>query len=140
MYKRVIAFRRTHPILSKERFYTDAEIRWFNHQQGSPNWADPKEKHLACLIQEDGQSCSFPDVQRRHRAEPISVCPSPPQGLRWHRAVDTSRLAPQDLCPNGEEAPIDHSKAYRLEPRTSAILLARRTDSQERPMALTESQ
>jgi glycogen operon protein len=135
----VIAFRRAHPILSKERFYTDAEIRWFNPKQGSPNWADPKEKHLACLIQEDGQTALFLMFNADTSGTEFGF-PSPPQGFRWHRAVDTSRLAPQDLCPNGEEAPIDHSKAYRLEPRTSAILLARRTDSQERPMALTESQ
>ena len=42
----MIAFRRAHPILSKEQFYTDAEIHWFGPQGGSPNWADPKEKHL----------------------------------------------------------------------------------------------
>jgi len=46
----MIAFRRAHPILSKGQFYTDAEICWFNRQQGSPNWADLKCKKLACLI------------------------------------------------------------------------------------------
>ena len=48
----MIAFRRAHPILSKEQFYTDAEIRWFGPQGGLPNWADPK-KTLACLIHEE---------------------------------------------------------------------------------------
>ena len=52
----MIAFRRAHPILSKEQFYTDAEIHWFGPQGGSPNWADPKEKQFACLIHEDEQS------------------------------------------------------------------------------------
>ena len=44
----MMAFRRAHPILSKEQFYSDAEILWFNPQQGSPNWADPKGKELGC--------------------------------------------------------------------------------------------
>ena len=51
----MIAFRRAHPILSKERFYTDAEIHWFGPQGGLPSWADPKEKQFACLIHEDEQ-------------------------------------------------------------------------------------
>jgi isoamylase len=51
----MIAFRRAHPILSKEQFYTDAEIHWFGPQGGLPNWADPKEKQFACLIHEDEQ-------------------------------------------------------------------------------------
>ena len=51
----MIAFRRAHPILSKEQFYADAEIRWFGPLGGLPNWADPKERQFACLIQEDEQ-------------------------------------------------------------------------------------
>ena len=52
----LIAFRRAHPILSTEQFYTDAEIHWFGPQGGLPNWADPKEKQFACLIHEGEQS------------------------------------------------------------------------------------
>jgi isoamylase len=44
----MIAFRRLHPVLSKEQFYTDAEIEWFGPQGGSPNWFDPKGKAV-CL-------------------------------------------------------------------------------------------
>jgi isoamylase len=52
----MIAFRRLHPVLSKEQFYTDAEIEWFGPRGGSPNWFDPKEKQFACLIHEGEQS------------------------------------------------------------------------------------
>ena len=38
----MIAFRRAHPVLSAEHFYTDAEIHWFGPHGGWPNWADPK--------------------------------------------------------------------------------------------------
>ena len=44
----MIAFRRAHPILSKEQFYTDAEIHWFSPHGGLPNWADAKSKQFAC--------------------------------------------------------------------------------------------
>jgi isoamylase len=49
----MIAFRRAHPILSVEHFYTDAEIHCLVPQGGLPNLSDPKEKRFACLIHED---------------------------------------------------------------------------------------
>ena len=55
--------------------------------------------------------------------------PPLPQGFRWRLAVDTSRSAPQDLFAVGEEPLMDNSKTYRLEARSSAILLARKQES-----------
>ena len=63
----MIAFRRAHPILSKEQFYTDAEIHWFGPRGGLPNWTDPKEKQFACLIYEDERHATLLDVQCRRR-------------------------------------------------------------------------
>ena len=34
----MIAFRDAHPVLSKEQFYTEAEIRWLNAAGGVPDW------------------------------------------------------------------------------------------------------
>ncbi|MCR4299432.1 MAG: glycogen debranching protein GlgX, partial [Gallionella sp.] len=48
----MLAFRSAHPVLSKEQFYTDAEINWFGPQGGLPDWASPKQKQFACLIHE----------------------------------------------------------------------------------------
>jgi len=124
----VIAFRRAHPILSKERFYTVAEIRWFNPQQGSPNWTDPKEKNLACLIQEDGQGALFLMFNAGANGTDFGLPPLP-LGCRWHLAADTSRSSPQDLSAEGQEALVDNSKTYRLEAHSSAILLARKQES-----------
>ena len=42
----MIALRRSHPILSKEQFYTDDEIHWFGPQGKLPNWDDPKKNSL----------------------------------------------------------------------------------------------
>jgi isoamylase len=120
----MIAFRRTHPILSMERFYTDAEIHWFGRYGGAPNWADPKEKQLACLIQEDEQS----DLYLMFNAGVDAVdfrLPAVSSGAGWHLVADTSREAPQDLSAAGEEPPWEDSQTYHLGPRSSAILLAR---------------
>ena len=124
----MMAFRRAHPILSKEQFYTDAEILWFNPQQGSPNWADPKGKELGCLILENGQDRLYLMFNAGPEGTDFGLPPLPP-GCRWHIAVDTSRSAPQDFSAAGEETLLDNSTSYHLKARSSAILLARKQES-----------
>src|SRR5208337_831462 len=46
----MIAFRRAHPVLRREKFYTDAEIKWSAPSGGLPRWTDPLQKSFACLI------------------------------------------------------------------------------------------
>lgn len=123
----MIAFRRAHPILSKERFYTDAEIHWFGPQGGSPNWADPKEKQFACLIYEEEQSALYLMFNADADAV-VFVLPPVSPGAQWCLAVDTSCKAPQDLFAAGAEPLWEDPKTYHLSPRSSAILLVRRTN------------
>ena len=53
------------------------------------------------------------------------VVPAAPKGKRWHGAVDTSRPAPDDICLEGHEKPIEHQESYTLPGRSMAILVAR---------------
>jgi pullulanase/glycogen debranching enzyme len=46
----MIAFRRAHPVLSRETFYTDLSIRFFNPAGETPDWFNPQKKCLGCLI------------------------------------------------------------------------------------------
>jgi glycogen operon protein len=135
----MIAFRRTHPILSKEQFYTDDEIHWFGPQGGSPNWADPKEKQFACLIHEDEQRALWLMFNAGADAVDFGLPPLLP-GAQWRVAVDTSREAPEDLFAAGEEPLWEDPQTYRLNPRSSVILLARRENPQRSQTALTEAE
>jgi isoamylase len=120
----MIAIRRAHPILSKEQFYTDAEVHWFGPRGGLPNWADPKAKKFACLIPEDEQRA--PCLMFNAGADAVEfILPPILPGARWHLAVDTSREAPRDLFAAGEEPLWEGPQTYHLSPRSSAILLAR---------------
>ena len=120
----MIAFRQAHPVLSKEEFYTDAEIHWFSPPGGWPNWTDPQEKRLACLIQEGQHSGLYLMFNATSDAVDFGLLPVPP-GNGWHLAVDTSRNTPQDWFADGEEPRLDNSQAYRLAPQSSAILVVR---------------
>jgi isoamylase len=121
----MISFRRTHPILTKEQFYTEAEIQWYSPQGDIPNWADPKEKQLACLIHEDEQCDLYLMFNAGSEAVEFNLPPLLP-GTQWHLALDTSHEAPQDLFAEGEEQLWENSKTYQLPPQSSAILLRQR--------------
>ena len=120
----MIAFRSAHPILSKEQFYTDAEIQWFGPQGGLPDWADPKEKQFACLIHEGEQSVLYLMFNAGDDAIGFNL-PRAPLEARWRQAVDTARDSPQDLFAAGDEQICADQQTYRLGSRSSAILLAR---------------
>ncbi len=120
----VIAFRRAHPTLSTEQFYTGAEIQWFGPHGGLPNWADSKAQQLACLIHEDAQRTLC--LMFNAGAEVVDFgLPPVLHGARWHLAMDTSHETPEDLFAAGDEPVFDHAHSYHLNPRSSVILVAR---------------
>lgn len=120
----MIAFRRNHPVLSRESFYTDADIRWFGPQGDLPDWADPKSRQFACLVHEDEQRALYLMFNSAEDAIDFSLPPSA-QGTRWYQAVDTAHDAPQDMFAAGDELRCADQQTYRLGSRASAILLAR---------------
>src|SRR5664280_1469516 len=87
----MVEFRRAHPILSKEQFYSDAEIHWFGAHGRLPNWVAPKEKQLACLIHEDAQSALCLMFNAGDEAVDIGL-PHLPAGAQWHLATDLSLI------------------------------------------------
>jgi glycogen operon protein len=124
----ILAFRRDHPILSREQFYTDAEIRWFGPSGGPPNWADPKEKQFGCLIQEDKSQGLCLMFNTGVEAVDFHLPPIR-SGSQWHLAVDTYRQSPHDLFAAGQETPLENPQTYLLNPGSSAILLAQLTEA-----------
>ncbi len=118
----MIAFRRAHPVLRREKFYTDEDLRWFGPDGATPHWADPWQKSFACLIL--GQT--EPDLFLLFNADTRAVdfyLPALPSGKIWHLAVNTSRAAPDDFFDPGNEPSLEGEVGFRLEPRSSAILL-----------------
>jgi isoamylase len=120
----MIAFRRNHPVLSREAFYTEADIRWFNPEGHPPNWSDPAERQLACLLQGQGE----PDLLLMFNAGTQAVMfalPVPPEAERWHLAANTFAPFPHDLFQDGEEIALEERQSFEVGPRSSAILIGR---------------
>ncbi|HEY2466496.1 MAG TPA: glycogen debranching protein GlgX [Terracidiphilus sp.] len=125
----MIAFRRAHPLLRKEVFYTDTDLKWFAPNGGSPNWTDGRQKSVACLL----LGLTEPDLFLMFNADNGSVdfsIPALPGHKIWRLAVDTAQVAPYDLYEVGKEPSLQGRISFRVEPRSSAILL---TDEREVP-------
>jgi len=125
----MIAFRRAHPVLRKESFYADDDIQWFAPNGATPRWAEPWQKSFACLIL--GQT--EPDLLLLFNADTSAIdfyLPALPTGKIWRLAVDTSRTAPDDLFDPEKGLCVQGQGGFRLEARSSAILL---TDDSEAP-------
>ena len=123
----MIAFRAAHPILSKDKFYTDAEIRWFNPQQQLPNWSDPKQKQLACLIQEGEQHALCLMFNAGSDAVDFDLPPAP-SGTRWHLVVDTSHDASEEPSARGDAPLCQDPFTFHLSSQSSAVLFARQAE------------
>jgi glycogen operon protein len=119
----VLAFRRAHGVLSREAFYADRDIAWFNPAGRVPDWLDPREKAFACLL--DGQP--GPDLFFMFNAseEPVAFrLPSTDPMKVWWVAVDTSQSPPDDVRGPGEELVLSSATSYRLDSHSAAVLIA----------------
>ena len=117
---RLIAFRRAHPVLSAEAFYTDADLHWFGIDGRPPEWHG-RENRIGCMILED------------HGGSPAALCllfnaalrpyrfvlPRPPDG-KWRLAFDTAQASPADAPDLGYEQAVANETV--LIERSSAIL------------------
>jgi pullulanase/glycogen debranching enzyme len=110
-------------VLRGEAFYTDRDIQWFDPSGMSPDWLDPGQKRLACLIH--GQE--GPDLYLMFNAdsEPASfVLPELGRSGRWRLTIDTAQ--PTVTEPDGAErdASVVKGARYALGSCASAILVA----------------
>jgi isoamylase len=134
----MVAFRRTHPVLCKEQFYGEEDIRWVDSRGGLPNWADPQERQLACLIPEDEQNSLYLLFNAGKSSSDFSL-PLRHSLARWHLAVNTAQATPHDMFAAGEEPLLEDPLVYRLAAHSSAILLLRGPNQQQGQTALEKA-
>ena len=121
----MIAFRRAHPVLSEERFYTDAEVRWLAPSGKQPDWFDSKARTLGCLIRESAEGALL-FIFNADTKDVNFDMPALPHGSHWDLVIDTSGVTPPDFLAAGRQAFADNAKTYPLQGRSSAIFLARK--------------
>ena len=120
----MIQFRRAHPALHEEAFYTADGVQWFDPAGDTPRWEEASARQLGMHIRgEDGSDlCLLFNADTE--AVPFAL-PAPPEGTQWHRKADTARSGPDDLLDDGQEQPLDEPRHCQVDARSSVILLAR---------------
>jgi isoamylase len=121
--KGMIAFRRNHPVLRQEAFYTADDIHWFNAWGADPDWSAANERHLACLILGRDEPALYLMFNAGTDAVTFAL-PGVPNGGRWCLAIDTALPSPQDLVQAGDEQALADQTVYQAGPRSSVILVA----------------
>jgi hypothetical protein len=53
------------------------------------------------------------------------MVPPLPSGLRWHRAIDTSLPAGEEIVDDGAAPLPDPAERYLVDPRTTVVLLGK---------------
>jgi glycogen operon protein len=121
--RQIFAFRRRHAVLRREAFYTDRDIEWFDPTGRSPDWLDPSQKRLACLIHGEDE----PDLFLMFNADldPVSfVLPELARSGQWRLALDTTQPSLGDSDAADRDMGVVNGTLYAVGSRSSAILVA----------------
>jgi glycogen operon protein len=129
-FRAMIAFRRAHRSLQRERFFDGSfnergvkDISWHGCALDSPGWQDPQARALAfTLAGFDGEEDLH--VMMNMHWEPLYFELPRVAGRRWLRAVDTSVGAPDDVLPPGREKPVSEREC-RVDWRSVVVLVSR---------------
>ncbi len=94
-FKQMIAFRKTHPSISRSRFWRD-DIKWY----GANHLVDlsPTSQQLAYCLHGASQNDTDLYVMINASPDPIEFGVQEGAPGTWHRVVDTSRPSPHDFA------------------------------------------
>lgn len=122
--REMIAFRKRHGALRRERFYTDADIHWFDAAGRPPQWSG-SDRRLGCMVDGAGPAESTLCLLFNADAEPTEfVVPPLPAGSPWLIAVDTAQAPPQDVSALGHEPLAMEQSRHRLTDHSLVILIS----------------
>jgi glycogen operon protein len=120
--RNVLTLRRAHPVLRREAFYTADEIAWFAPGGGHPDWEDPDQQCLACLIHEADGSDLFLMFNASQESVPFVLAP-PRRPASWSVVADTSEPSPLDCRDSGELTIVPNQTSYLVGPRSGVVLV-----------------
>jgi glycogen operon protein len=122
--REMIAVRRAHPVFARERFYTGAEISWFNPQGRTPDWQDAHARELACLIHDGAEDALYLMFNAGEKMRAFQV-PGVPGGGGWRVVADTYRNTPIGSSAAEDAESIGGTvRSYLVGPRSSVLLVA----------------
>ena len=119
--RELIAFRRRHPVLRTDRFYTEQEIAWYG-QHGEPAQWRLEDRGLACLIEAGSDGAAL--FLTFNAAEQAAVFRLPDGGPLWRVAIDTAAASPADVYPPGAGPVFECGRLLQVASRALIVLVA----------------
>ena len=134
-FRQMIDFRKSHPILHRERFFTGkvnrrgvADISWHGCRLYSPGWNDPTSRVLAFTMGGFSEEGSLHDVDIHVMLnmdwEDLDFDLPPIEGRQWYRVADTALPSPEDAV-RPEEAIQVSGNVYRVQKHSVVVLISR---------------
>lgn len=129
-FQGMIALRKRHLVLQRRTFFTGsvnarglADVTWHGCALGAPGWNDPASRVLSYTLGGEGEDEDLHVILNMSDERLSFELPGVP-GRAWHRAVDTARESPDDICEPGLE-PRASDTWLPVEPRTVVVLVSR---------------
>lgn len=116
-FAKVIFLRKQHPLLGRDKFLTNNDVTWHEH-----NWENPDSRFLAFTFHEGDVGGG--DIYAAFNAHTYFVnatLPSPPLGKSWYRLVDTNLPSPNDFVDEGLKM---LEQVYSMAPFSCIVLQA----------------
>jgi isoamylase len=138
-FKQMIAFRSSHPLLRRDRFFTGEinqrglpDIGWHGCRLNSPGWYDPSSRVLAFTLggftDEDRSDDVDIHVMLNMEWEDLDFDVPPLADRKWYRVVDTAASSPHDIAENlaepGEETVVSGNVCH-VKNRSVVVLISR---------------
>jgi isoamylase len=134
-FSHMIAFRRSHSVLHRSRFFTGdvnrrglKDMDWHGCRLYSPGWNDPSSHVLAFTMGSFEEAGTPQDIDihvvLNMEWEDLDFDLPPLEGRRWHRVVDTALSSPDDIA-KPEEAVLIDGNVYRAQKHSVVVLISR---------------
>lgn len=115
---KMIQFRKQHPILRKDSFWSEKEIEWHGFEPGKPNW-EADDRFTAFTLKDNGNDLY---VAFNASSHPVNAVLPKLQGKTWHCIVFTHNPPPNDFFEEGEAPVVNHH--FRLTAYSAVLLKA----------------
>lgn len=132
-FSRMIAFRRSHPILHRSRFFKGQinqrglkDIDWHGCRLYSPGWNDPNSRALAFTMggfEGMGEDIDL-HVLLNMEWEDLDFDLPQVAGRQWYRVVDTALDSPDDFR-EPEDEPVIAGNIYGAQKHSVVVLISR---------------
>jgi glycogen operon protein len=125
----LIRFRKAHPLLRQPRFLPNdpthhPAVVWHGCQLGQPDWSW-ESRTLAMHVIGGPIDSDIYVIANAHWEAHDFALPTPSLSKRWHRFVDTMRVAPDDICQVDAEPLLTPATHYRVGPRSLVVCVGK---------------